>query len=281
MDELIIESYGKINLALDILYKRNDDYHEIKSVMQEIDLKDKLIFKDLKEGIIIESNNPKVPNNSGNLVYKAWKKLQEISGVKKGLYVYIEKNIPIGGGLGGGSSNGAATLQALNKLWDLKLSSGELMDIGRELGADIPFCIMGGTALAEGIGEKLTSLKAFSGKYILLCNPGIEISTPEVYKKIKPNGQRLDIEGLIKAIENEDTRQVGKKLANKLEAVVIEDYPIIGQIKETMKENGALGSLMSGSGATVFSLYEDKEKMEKAYEILKESFDKVYMTKTV
>lgn len=281
MNQLIIESFGKVNLALDILYKRQDNYHEIRTIMQQIDLRDKLIFKETDEELIIESNHPKVPRNSDNLVYKAWEKMKTITGIKKGLYVKIEKNIPISAGLGGGSSNGAATLEALNKLWDLRFSPADLMDIGKDLGADIPFCIMGGTALGEGIGEKLSPLKAFSGKHILLCNPGIDISTAQVYGKIKPNGQRLDIEGLVEAIEKEDIKQVGKKLANKMETVVIDDYPVINEIKEAMKEKGAQGSLMSGSGSTVFGLFEDKEKMEKAYQVLKGRFDKVYMTRTV
>lgn len=281
MNELIIESFGKVNLGLDILYKREDGYHEIKTVMQQIDLKDRLIFKELKEGIIIESDNPKMPRDSNNLVYKAWDKLKEITGVNQGLYVRIEKNIPICAGLGGGSSNGAATLKALNQIWDLKFSDDQLMDIGKDLGADIPFCIMGGTALAEGIGEKLTSLKSFSGRHILLCNPGIDISTAQIYKKTKPNGERLDIEGLIMAMEKEDMGLIAEKLSNRLEAAVIADHPIINEIKNTMNKNGALGSLMAGSGSTVFGLFEDKEKMDFTYKKLKKTMDKVYKTKTI
>ncbi len=211
MEELIIESYGKVNLALDILYKRDDGYHEINSIMQRINLKDKLTFTEIEKGVIIESNNPEVPTDSTNLVYKAWEILKDITGIDKGIHVNIEKNIPIAAGLAGGSSNGAATLQALNQMWNLKLSDIELMEIGKNLGADIPFCIMGGTALAQGIGEKLKSLNPFSKKHLLLCNPGIKVSTEYAYSKINPNGKRLDIQGLIDCIESGDIKCVAEK----------------------------------------------------------------------
>lgn len=280
MQELIIESYGKVNLGLDVLYKREDGYHEIKSVMQEIALGDRLIFNQIDKGIIIESNEKEMPLDSRNLVYKVWKRLKAITGINKGIHVKIEKNIPLAAGLAGGSSNAAASLKALNQLWDLKFSQEELMTIGKELGADIPFCLLGGTALAQGIGEKLRKLNSFSDKYILLCNPGISISTPYVYRQMNLNGERLDIDGLIEGIKEDNIKLVAEKLANKMEDLVIGEYPIIKDIKETMMENGALGSLMSGSGPTVFGLYEDKEKMEYTHSLLSRSIKKVYMTKT-
>lgn len=280
MEEIIIESYGKVNLGLDVLYKREDGYHEIKSVMQEIALGDRLIFNQIDKGIIIESNEKEMPLDSRNLVYKVWKRLKAITGINKGIHVKIEKNIPLAAGLAGGSSNAAASLKALNQLWDLKFSQEELMDIGKDLGADIPFCLLGGTALAQGIGEKLRKLNSFSDKYILLCNPGISISTPYVYRQMNLNGERLDIDGLIEGIKEDNIKLVAEKLANKMEDLVIGEYPIIQDIKETMIENGALGSLMSGSGPTVFGLYDDKEKMEYSHRLLSKKMDKVYMTKT-
>ncbi|MBC8590219.1 4-(cytidine 5'-diphospho)-2-C-methyl-D-erythritol kinase [Wansuia hejianensis] len=261
MGELIIESYGKINLTLDILHKRKDGYHEINSVMQRIDLKDTLAFKEIDKGIIIESNNPQVPKDSTNLVYKAWEKLKQISGIDRGIHVKIDKRIPVAAGLAGGSSNGAATLQAINQLWNLKLSDIELMKIGKDLGADIPFCIMGGTALAQGIGEKLIKLKPFTGKHILLCNPGIEISTAYAYSKVQLGEERLDVDKLISCIEREDLHCVAENLGNKMETPIIQEYPIIDKIKSTMIESGALGALMSGSGPTVFGIYDDEEKL--------------------
>ena len=281
MEEYITESYGKINLALDILYKRNDGYHEIKSIMQRISLKDRLIFKEIHKGIIIECNDEEVPVDSTNLVYKVWEKLGEITGVSKGVKVIIEKNIPVAAGLAGGSSNGAATLLALNKLWKLNLTQEDLMKIGKDLGADIPFCIMGGTALAQGIGEKLTKLKPLANKHILLCNPGIAISAGYAYSKCKSLNRGIDMEAIISSIEDDDLAGLAEKMANIMEEPIIEEYPIIGQIKNIMLENGALGSLMSGSGSTVFGLYDDQEKMKLAAKKLSSITDKVFLCKTL
>ena len=281
MEELIIESYGKVNLALDILYKRDDGYHEINSIMQRINLKDKLTFTEIEKGVIIESNNPEVPTDSTNLVYKAWEILKDITGIDKGIHVNIEKNIPIAAGLAGGSSNGAATLQALNQMWNLKLSDIELMEIGKSLGADIPFCIMGGTALAQGIGEKLKSLNPFSKKHLLLCNPGIKVSTEYAYSKINPNGKRLDIQGLIDCIESGDIKCVAEKMANKMEEPIIEEYPIIQNIKDIMLKNGALGAIMSGSGPTVFGLFAKEEDSIIAGKKLLNISNRVYKCETI
>ncbi|MDR7869651.1 MAG: 4-(cytidine 5'-diphospho)-2-C-methyl-D-erythritol kinase [Tissierellaceae bacterium] len=281
MKDYIMESYGKINLALDILYKRDDGYHEIKSIMQRISLKDRLIFEEIDNGIIIESNHPEVPNDATNLVYRAWEKLVELTGVSRGIKVIIEKNIPVAAGLAGGSSNGATTLLALNQLWDLNLTEKELMKIGKDLGADVPFCIMGGTALAEGIGEKLTKLKSFSNKHILICNPGIAISTAYAYSKVDFSDNRIDIDGIISSIEEDNLSTLVEKMGNTMEAPMIEEYPIIGKIKNMMVDNGALGALMSGSGSTVFGIYDDEEKMKFTQKKLFNITDKVFMCKTL
>ncbi len=281
MDEFIMDSYGKINLALDILYKRDDGYHEIRSIMQRIGLRDRLMFREIKEGIIIESNDPHVPLDSSNLVYKAWERLTEFTGLKRGVKISIEKNIPIAAGLAGGSSNAATTLMGLNKLWDLNLSESELVKIGSGVGADVPFCIIGGTALAEGIGDRLTKLRTFADKHILLANPGIEISTPYAYGKVKVLNSGIDIDGMIASIEEDNLRKVADKIGNIMEKPMIEEFSIIGRIKDIMLENGALGSLMSGSGSTVFGLFEDEERMEFTCKKLKEITDKVFICKTL
>ena len=281
MRELIMDSYGKVNLALDILYKRNDGYHEIKSIMQRISLRDRLIFEEIDHGFVIESNHSQVPKDETNLVYRAWEKLVAITGENRGIKVIIEKNIPVAAGLAGGSTNGATTLLALNELWDLKLSEDELMKIGRSLGADVPFCIMGATALAEGIGEKLTKLKPFSGKHILLCNPGIAISTEHAYSQVEFSDKRIDIEAMIKAIDADDLKTLAENMGNTMEGPMIEEYPIIGEIKKLMLGNGALGALMSGSGPTVFGLYDDEEKMKFTEKKLLDIGDKVYLCKTL
>ena len=281
MRELTIESYGKINLALDVLYKRPDNYHEIKSVMQQISLKDKLIFTEINDGIVIESDNKELPLDSSNLIYKAWEKMKSISGINRGIKVKIEKNIPIAAGLAGGSSNGAATLKALNRLWDLNYTKEELMKIGLSLGADVPFCILGGTAKAEGIGEILTPIESFKDKYILLGNPGIGISSAYAYGKIKLNSYRYDIDGLIKCMGNDDLSCVAKKMKNKMEDAIIKEHPIIQEIKKIMIENGALNAIMSGSGPTVFGLFHDLGKMNKAFDALLKRIDKVYKCTTI
>ena len=276
-----MDSYGKVNLALDILYKRNDGYHEIKSIMQRISLRDRLIFEEIDHGFVIESNHSQVPKDETNLVYRAWEKLVAITGENRGIKVIIEKNIPVAAGLAGGSTNGATTLLALNELWDLKLSEDELMEIGRSLGADVPFCIMGATALAEGIGEKLTKLKPFSGKHILLCNPGIAISTEHAYSQVEFSDKRIDIEAMIRAIDADDLKTLAENMGNTMEGPMIEEYPIIGEIKKLMLGNGALGALMSGSGSTVFGLYDDEEKMRFTEKKLLDIGDKVYLCKTL
>lgn len=282
MDELIIESYAKINLALDVLYKRQDGYHDLNTIMQQISLKDKLIFRQIDKGIKIESNHLGVPLDTTNLVYKVWDRLKSITGIDRGIHVIIEKNIPIAAGLAGGSGNGAATLEALNKLWALNLSREELMDIGKELGADIPFCLMGGTALAQGIGDKLTRLKSFAGKHILLGNPGIEVSTAYAYSKLNLKGKKnIDISNVISCMENEDLECIGNTLENFMEGPIIQRHPIIAEIKENMIENGALGALMSGSGPTVFGVFEDEEKILFAKEKLLEKIDNVYICKSI
>lgn len=281
MKELIMQSYGKVNLALDVLYKREDGYHEINSVMQQISLKDTLIFSDLKQGIVIESDSKKIPLDENNLVHRAWLKLKEISNINRGIHIRIEKNIPVAAGLAGGSSNCATTLVALNQLWNLGLSMRELMDIGVSIGADIPFCLLGGTAKAQGIGEVLTKLKPFKDKYILLGNPGIEVSTLDAYKKIDLNKVRLNIDELIKCMEDEDLKCVAKNFKNAMEPAIIKEHPIISQIKDSMLLNGALGALMSGSGPTVFGLFDDQDKMLFAKNKLLEKIDTVYNCITI
>lgn len=281
MKELVMESYGKVNLALDVLYKREDGYHEINSVMQQISLKDTLIFSDLKQGIVIESDSKNIPLDENNLVHRAWLKLKEISNINRGIHIRIEKNIPVAAGLAGGSSNCATTLVALNQLWNLGLSMRELMDIGVSIGADIPFCLLGGTAKAQGIGEVLTKLKPFKDKYILLGNPGIEVSTLDAYKKIDLNKVRLNIDELIKCMEDEDLKCVAKNFKNAMEPAIIKEHPIISQIKDSMLLNGALGALMSGSGPTVFGLFDDQDKMLFAKNKLLEKIDTVYNCITI
>lgn len=281
MQDLIIDSYAKVNLALDVLYKRDDGYHEINSIMQQISLKDTIVFSDRRYGIIIESQEKELPLDSSNLAYRAWEKMKNITGINRGIHIKIEKNIPIAAGLAGGSSNGATTLKAINQLWDLKLTQEELMSIGKTLGADVPFCILGGTARAQGIGELLTPLKPFKDKYILLANPGIGISTAYAYSKINLDSNRYDINGLIQCMEKEDLPSVAKMMKNRMEEAILKEYPIIVEIKRTMVKLGALEALMSGSGPTVFGLFDDRDKMLFAHKKLSHRIKKAYNCATI
>lgn len=285
MREIVLKSHGKINLGLDVLYKRDDGYHEINTIMQQIDLSDTLIIKENnKEDIVIKTDNKDLPLDSSNLIYKAWAKIKEKTGIKKGIEVVVEKNIPIAAGLAGGSSNAAAVLKGLNELWQLGLAEEDLQKIGLEIGADVPFCITGGTALAEGIGEKLTKLKSFKDINLLLVNPGMQILTAEVYASLRPNGKRkMNIEKVIEFIENNDLYALAKSIVNVMEEVVIKKNPIILEIKEDLLDCGALCSLMSGSGPTVFGLFDDLEKLNFCKGKLTDKYSngKVFIVKTI
>ncbi|WP_042678967.1 4-(cytidine 5'-diphospho)-2-C-methyl-D-erythritol kinase [Anaerosalibacter massiliensis] len=283
MDEFKIEAYGKINLALDVVGRRNDGYHDLNTIMQQIDLKDIITIKSREKGIKIECNIPEVPLNSSNLVYNAWDKMKEKSGLDRGAHIIIEKNIPVASGLAGGSTNAAAVLKGLNKLWRLNLSNEELMDIGVSIGADVPFCIVGGTALAKGIGEKLETLSSFSNKFILLANPGMPVSTTHVYEKLNIDGikKKPNMDMLVQAVENDDLYFLAKNMENVLEEVTIKEFKEIKTIKEDMIKYGAIGSLMSGSGPTVFGIFDNEKDLIRCKNKLEKKVDKVIITKTI
>lgn len=281
MNKLVLESYGKINLGLDVLYKKENGYHEINTIMQEISLRDIVTLKNIDEKhIIIESNKREMPLASENLAYKAWEAIKEKTKIDRGIYIKIEKNIPLAAGLAGGSSNGAAVLKGLNQLWDLGLSKEELRDMGKELGADIPYCLLGGTAQAKGIGEKLESLKSFSGKDLLLINSGLAMSTEDVYKKLDlKNRKAMDIKKIKEALEEENLEKLESHMTNIMETVAIGEKPIIGEIKKHMLEYGAKASLMTGSGPTVFGLFENEEKLDYCKEKLEKIYEKALIIK--
>lgn len=282
MKSITLEAYGKINFSLDVLGRRENGYHDLKMIMQQIDLKDIITLKDIEEGVVIECDNPNVPTDTSNLVYKAYEILSERYDINRGIHIKIEKNIPVAAGLAGGSSNAAAVLKGLNKLWNLDLSTEELMDIGVNIGADVPYCMMGGTALAEGIGEILTPLNKFSDKLILIANPNIEVSTAYVYNNLKLDEikEHPNTETLIKAIKEDDLETLSRNMMNLLESVTIERYPVIKDIKDKMIKNNALGSLMSGSGPTVFGVFDNVEDMIRCKEDLIKTIPIVIMTKT-
>ena len=263
ISHLRLKAYGKINLALDVLGKRPDGYHEVRMIMQTVGLHDSInLYRKKESGIRIASNLFYVPDNEQNLAYRAAALLMEEFDIKEGLSIDLRKFIPVSAGMAGGSSDAAAVLFGVNKMFDLGLSRKELMERGVKLGADIPYCLMRGTALSEGIGEELTPLKPVPQCQVLIAKPGISVSTKTVYEKIDAFKLRPedhpDIDGMLEAIEKKDLRGVTEKFGNVLELVTAQDYPVIGQIEKVMRDYGALGAMMSGSGPTVFGIYKTR-----------------------
>lgn len=283
MDEVVLEAFGKINLYLDVLWKREDGYHEIRSIMQSIDLKDTIKIRETNSGMKIDCTHPQVPLDSSNLVYKAWEKMKEISGIDKEVDITIHKRIPVAAGLAGGSADAAAVIKGLNILWDLNLKEEDLMKIGIKIGADVPFCIKGGTCLAEGIGEKLTSIEPFKGKLLLIATPNIPISTEKAYKNLPLDKIHAhpDIDRFIKGIKDKDFKFVAENMINVMEYSELDELKIIPSIKEEMIRFGALGSIMSGSGPTVFGLFEDDEPMMKCKKSLERKIENVFFSRTI
>jgi 4-diphosphocytidyl-2-C-methyl-D-erythritol kinase len=271
-DTVMLKALAKINLGLDVLGRRENGYHDVKMVMQTIYLYDNVTISKTEEpGIQIESNLFYLPVDENNIAYKAAKKLMDEFQIQEGVRIVLEKHIPVAAGMAGGSSNAAAVLVGMNRLFSLGLSQEELMERGVSLGADVPYCVMRGTVLAEGIGEILTPLPPLPKCYVLIAKPGISVSTKQVYEKLdsKEIEEHPDIDGILDGLEHGDLQKIANSMGNVLEKVTIEDYPIIEDIKRTMKEAGALNAMMSGSGPTVFGLFEDKKAAMEARTTIK------------
>lgn len=276
--KLVIKAPAKINLSLDVLYKRADGYHEVEMVMTTIDLADRVELKLLEDDrIAIHSHNRFVPDDQRNLAYQAAKLLKERYNVKQGVQIAIEKNIPVAAGLAGGSSDAAATLRGLNKLWNLGLTLEELAEIGSEIGSDVSFCVFGGTALATGRGERIEPLPAPPTCWVVLAKPFIGVSTADVYRRLNVNEiVHPNTSEMIKAIENESFEEVCQNVGNVLEDVTLKLYPEVAQIKEQMIRFGADAVLMSGSGPTVFALVQHDSRMHRVYNGLRGFCDQVF-----
>lgn len=273
MDKLELKALGKINLGLDVLGRRENGYHDVRMVMQTVYLYDQIcIEKTKKPGISLSSNLFYLPVNENNLAYKAASILMEEFRIQEGVKITLDKHIPVAAGMAGGSSNAAAVLYGVNRMFSLGLSQEELMERGVALGADVPYCIMRGTVLAEGIGELLTPLPAMPKCYVLIAKPPISVSTKLVYEKLDSHeiDEHPDIDGIIDGLKKENLEAVASCMGNVLEKVTIEEYPVIEEIKTVMKKEGALNAMMSGSGPTVFGLYEDKQRAKKAASRIKE-----------
>lgn len=282
MKEIIIKSYGKINLSLDVVRKREDGYHDIDTIMQRISLYDNLHIKRISgDDLIIKSNNKLVPLDNTNLVYKGWEKLKKYKKESTGIEIFIDKKIPMAAGLAGGSTNVASFMAVLNKIWNLNLKNEELMQIGKTIGADVAYFFDGRTCRAQGIGEILTPIKEFKGYNVLIVNNGKDISSKYVYTNIKPSGQNDKMTKVIEAIEENNLEKLQKYGYNNMEEVSFNLYKDIEIIKKDMLEKGADFSLMSGSGPTVFGIFEDLDKLYKAEKYFKEKYKNVYIAKTI
>lgn len=274
MDKLELKALGKINLGLDVLGRRENGYHDVRMVMQTVYLYDQIWLEKTKEpGIRLSTNLFYLPVNENNLAYKAASILMKEFRIKEGVKITLDKHIPVAAGMAGGSSNAAAVLYGINRIFSLGLSQEELMKRGVALGADVPYCIMRGTVLAEGIGERLTPLKAMPKCCVLIAKPSISVSTKRVYEKLDVHEitDHPDIDGIIQGLNEENLERIASCMGNVLEKVTIEEYPIIEEIKTVMKKGGALNAMMSGSGPTVFGLYDDKQKAKRAAQKIKEA----------
>lgn len=273
MFEMRLKALAKINLGLDVLRRREDGYHEVKMVMQTIGLYDKITLKRIKgPGVRVKTNLFYLPENENNLVYQAAKLLMDEFDIQEGVFIELQKFIPVAAGMAGGSSDAAAVLYGMNRMFHLQLSKEELMQRGVKIGADVPYCVLRGTALAEGIGEKLTVLPPMPECKVLVAKPAVSVSTKFVYENLKLEGhmEHPNIDGLVENIKIKNIRGIAKHMGNVLESVTIPNYPVIAQIKEEMIQGGALNAMMSGSGPTVFGLFEDVTLAEQVYQKLRE-----------
>lgn len=269
MDKIQLKALAKINLGLDVLRRREDGYHEVKMIMQTIGLHDDLEIRKTKTpGIQVKTNLYYLPTNENNLVYKAAKLLMDEFQIQDGVSIQLKKRIPVAAGMAGGSSDGAAVLWGINQMYGLGLSMQALMERGVRLGADVPYCIQRGTALAEGIGEKLSVLPPMPKCTILIAKPGISVSTKFVYENLHANDlkpeQHPDVDSMIEAMRQKDLGLLCSRMGNVLETVTIPAYPVINEIKKTMMDNGAIGSMMSGSGPTVFGIFDSPAAAKQA-----------------
>ncbi len=272
--EITKKAYAKINLGLDVLGKRDDGYHLVRMIMQNVDIYDTLTFKDTDDGrITLKANDENIPVDDSNLICKVAKQLQETYSVTKGAQIELVKRIPVAAGMAGGSTDGAAAYKALNELWDLKLSDEELCKLAVKLGADIPYCIVGGTALSEGIGELLTPINSKADYYLVVAKPDIMVSTGWVYTELDSTeiARHPDIDAVKRALEEGDVNGMCHNIHNVLEPVTTAKYEVIKQIEQILEDNGAVKAFMTGSGPTVFAVFDDEKKAGVGFDAVKKS----------
>lgn len=274
MDEISLKALAKINIGLDVLGKREDGYHEVRMVMQSIRLYDRVEMRRTRSPQIrVETNLFYLPVDEDNLVYRAARLIKDQYKIRDGVRIVLQKFIPVAAGLAGGSSDAAAVLVGMNRIFNLGLKQNKLMELGAKLGADVPFCIMRGTALAEGIGEKLTALPPMPRCPVLIAKPGFSVSTKTVYENLRLHDgiRHPDIDQIAENIRCKNLRGIAENMGNILETVTEPQYPVLRDIKRLMKENGALNAVMSGSGPSVFGLFQSEKDIRKAYDAMKHS----------
>jgi 4-diphosphocytidyl-2-C-methyl-D-erythritol kinase len=279
--KLLIKAPAKINLTLDVLHKREDGYHEVEMVMTTVDLSDRIELSDIRENEIqVVSQNRFVPDDQRNLAYQAAHLVKNRYGIQRGVSIGIDKMIPVAAGLAGGSSDAAATLRGLNRMWDLGLSIDELAELGAEIGSDVSFCVYGGTALAKGRGEKITHLPAPPNCWVILAKPSVGVSTADVYRNLDLTRiQHPNTKGMIEALEQSSYEGICKYTGNVLESVTLKTNPEVLQIKEQMERFGADAVLMSGSGPTVFGLVQYESRLQRIYNGLRGFCDQVFVVR--
>ena len=281
MDSCTLKAYAKINIGLDVTGKTDNGYHLLKTVMQQVDLYDVITIERAEKGIDFSCDSKDVPSDDTNLAVKAAKLMTETYGIKEGVKINLNKNIPVAAGMAGGSTDGAAVIIGMNKIFDLDLTMQDMIDTGVKIGADIPFCIQGGCAIAEGIGEKLRELDNRTEMYTLIAKPPINVSTVHVYKTLKwQEVTHPDMDRVIKGIMAGSMDDIVAGMGNVLESVTCSEYDIINELKKSMMDLGASGSLMSGSGPTVFGLFKNKEEAMSAERGLKDIYPDVFVKAT-
>lgn len=284
MEEIILKTPAKINWTLDVVRKRSDGYHDISTIMQSIAIYDEIKIRSLSEKkIVVEVSDPNIPDGEDNIAYKAAKLMLDSFKIDRGLDIYISKQIPSAAGLGGGSSDGAAVMFGIKYMYDIDVDLDTLISMGSVIGADIPFCILGGTALAEGIGEKLTPLPSIDKFWLIIVKPNINISTGEIYGRIQVDNivNRPDNNRFIQALYSGDLEGMAKYGSNVLEEVSAGLYPIIYDIKSDIRKAGAVYTLMSGSGPSVFGVFKTRDEAKKAYCLLKYKYEHIFLTHTI
>ncbi|MDW8800630.1 4-(cytidine 5'-diphospho)-2-C-methyl-D-erythritol kinase [Clostridium sp. A1-XYC3] len=280
---MILKAYGKINLSLDVISRREDGYHNLRMIMQNIELHDVISVMKTTDKIKLTCSRKELPIDKKNLAYRAAELFIDNYNVRGGVEIHIEKNIPMAAGLAGGSTDAAAVLRAMRSLYRPEIEDAELMELGLSIGADVPYCIVGGTALCEGIGEKVTKLKSFKNHILVLVKPSFGVSTKEVYESLKVDNiaEHPDTEFLIRSVENNDLASISSNMKNVLEEVTLKKHTVLKEIKEEAVKMGALGSLMSGSGPTVFAFFDDMLKAQMYYDRMKKSYEEVFITRTI